>query len=94
MDGLYVVRTSVPARRLSADDAVRSYKSHAKVPSQATSDGTPVHSFQTLLGSLSTIVRNTCRRQGAPAEGPTFEMNTTPSDHQRKALELIRGIQV
>lgn len=172
MDGLYVVRTSVPAKRMSADDAVRSYKSlgkverafrsmktldlhvrpihhhledrvrahiflcmlayyvqwhmaeawrpllfadedqaakatrdpvapaqrskaaKAKVASRETCDGAPVHSLRTLLSSLSTVVRNTCRRQGAPATEPTFEMNTTPTDEQRKALELIRGIQV
>lgn len=172
LDGLYVVRTSVPAKRMSADDAVRSYKSlgkverafrsmktldlhvrpihhhledrvrahiflcmlayyvqwhmaeawrpllfadedqaakatrdpvapaqrsmaaKAKVASRETSDGTPVHSLRTLLSSLSTLVQNTCRRQGAPATEPTFEMNTTPTDEQRKALELIRGIQV
>jgi transposase len=31
LDGLYVVRTSEPAERLSADDAVRSYKNLAQV---------------------------------------------------------------
>ena len=42
-----------PAKR--SDSALR--KAHTRV----LPDSTPVHSFQTLLCELSTIVRNTCR---------------------------------
>ena len=172
LDGLYVVRTSVPAKRLTTEDAVRGYKNLAKVerafrsmktldlnvrpihhhledrvrahiflcmlayyvqwhmaeawrpllfsdedqaakatrdpvaPAQrskaakkkiarrTTEDGAPIHSFRTLLDSLSTLVRNTCRRQGAPEAEASFEMNTLPTLDQRKALELLRGIHV
>jgi hypothetical protein len=173
LDGIYVVRTSVPAQRLATDDVVRSYKmlsqverafrslktidlevrpirhrledrvkahiflcmlahyvawhmieswrellfcdedqqakntrdpvapakrSNAaldKVHSKVLNDGTPVHSFQTLLKNLSSIVSNTCRRQGASTAGePTFNLVTTPSPTQQRAYDLLKSIQV
>jgi transposase len=170
LDGIYVIRTSVPAERLSPDDTVRSYKlltqverafrsfktldlhvrpihhrlesrvrAHifscalayyvqwhlqeawrpltfgdedqeakasrdavapavrsadalGKARSRTTAEGTPVHSFRTLLAELSTIVRNECRRQGAPEGEATFSITTTPTVTQRRALELIDSI--
>ena len=173
LDGLYVIRTSVPAQRLAADDVVRSYKmlsqverafrslktidlevrpirhrledrvkahiflcmlahyvvwhmieswrellfcdedqqakttrdpvapatrSHAaldKVYSKVLDDGTPVHSFQTLLQELSSIVSNACRRPGASTAGePTFEVVTTPNSTQQRAYDLLKSIHV
>jgi hypothetical protein len=173
LDGLYVVRTSVPAQLLDTDDVVRSYKrlsqverafrslktidlevrpirhrledrvkahiflcmlayyvawhmmeswrerlfcdedqqakntrdpvapatrSNAaldKVHSKVLDDGTPVHSFQTLLQDLSNIVSNTCRRQGAStASEPTFNLVTTPSPTQQRAYDLLKSIHV
>jgi transposase len=173
LDGLYVIRTSVPAQRLAADDVVRSYKmlsqverafrslktidldvrpirhrledrvkAHIflcmlahyvvwhmieswrellfcdedqqakntrdpvapatrstaaldKVHSKVLDDGTPVHSFQTLLKDLSSIVSNTCRRPGASTAGePTFEVVTTPRPSQQRAYDLLKSIQV
>jgi len=173
LDGLYVIRTSVPAQRLAADDVVRSYKmlsqverafrslktidlevrpirhrledrvkahiflcmlahyvvwhmieswrellfcdedqqakttrdpvapatrSHAaldKVYSKVLDDGTPVHSFQTLLQELSSIVSNACRRPGASIAGePTFEVVTTPNSTQQRAYDLLKSIHV
>jgi hypothetical protein len=173
LDGLYVIRTSVPAPRLATDDVVRSYKmlsqverafrslktidlevrpirhrledrvkahiflcmlahyvswhmmeswrellfcdedqqakntrdpvapatrSHAaleKVHSKVLDDGTPVHSFQTLLKDLSSIVSNTCRRPGASTAGePTFEVVTTPRATQQRAYDLLKSIHV
>jgi hypothetical protein len=173
LDGLYVIRTSVPAQRLATDDVVRSYKmlsqverafrslktidldvrpirhrledrvkahiflcmlahyvawhmmeswrellfcdedqqakytrdpvapatrskaaldkGHAKV----LDDGTPVHSFQTLLKDLSSIVSNTCRRPGALIAGePTFEVVTTPHATQQRAYDLLKSIHL
>jgi hypothetical protein len=173
LDGIYVVRTSVPADRLATDDVVRSYKrlsqverafrslktvdlevrpirhwledrvkahiflcmlAHyvawhmmeawrpllfadedqqakttrdpvapakrsdaalAKVHTKVLDDGTPVHSFHTLLQHLSSIVSNTCRRHGASTVGePTFNVVTTPSPTQQRAYDLLTSIQV
>jgi hypothetical protein len=173
LDGIYVVRTSVPAQRLATDDVVRSYKmlsqverafrslktidlevrpirhrledrvkahiflcmlAHyvawhmmaswrellfcdedqqakttrdpvapakrsdaalAKVHSKVLNDGTPVHSFHTLLQDLSSIVSNTCRRHEASTAGePTFNLVTTPSPTQQRAYDLLKSIHL
>jgi len=172
LDGIYVIRTSVPSERLAAADAVRSYKrlsdverafrslktidlkvrpirhrlearvrAHIflcmlayyvewhmraawrpllfsdedqaakqtrdpvapakrsaaalrKVHTKVLDDGTPVHSFATLLKDLSRIVRNVCRPRGAGSEAPTFEIVTTPSPTQQRAYDLLKTIAV
>jgi len=172
LDGVYVVRTSVTAERLSAEDAVRSYKSLSqveraframksvdikarpirhhleprvrahlflcmlayyvewhmrevwrplifadedqeakksrdpvapavrseaalrKVQSKVLDDGTQVHSFQTLLKSLSQIVRNRCRLKETGPDGPTVDIVTTPSPEQKRAYDLLDSITV
>jgi len=173
LDGIYVIRTSVPTQRLAADDVVRSYKMLSQVerafrslktidlevrpirhrledrvkahiflcvlahyvvwhmieswrellfcdedqqakntrdpvaPTQRSSaalgkvhakvldDGAPVHSFQTLLKDLSSIVRSTCRRQGASTAGePTFNLVTTTNSTQQRTYDLLKSIQV
>jgi hypothetical protein len=38
-------------------------------------------------------VRNTCRTPSAGADAPTFELLTTATAHQQRALALIRAIQ-
>jgi len=45
------------------------------------------------MAELATIVRNTCRTPSAGADAPTFELLTTASAHQQRALALIRSIQ-
>ena len=172
LDGIYVIRTSVPAARLDAADAVRHYKQLSdverafralktidlkvrpirhrlearvrahiflcllayyvewhmreawrpvlfgdedqaakrtrdpvapakrspaalrKVHTKVLDDGTPVHSFPTLLKELSSIVRNVCRPRSAGAEAPTFELTTTPTPTQQRAYELLKTITV
>ncbi len=173
LDGIYVIRTSVPVPRLAADDVVRSYKmlsqverafrslktidlevrpirhrledrvkahiflcmlahyvvwhmieswrallfcdedqqakhtrdpvapatrSRAaldKVHAKVLDDGTPVHSFQTLLKDLSSIVSNACRRPGASTAGePTFEVVTSPNATQQRAYDLLKSIHL
>ncbi len=74
--------------------AERSQAALAKVASHTLDDGTPVHSFATLLAELSTIVRNTCRTPNAAANAPTFNIVTTPNAKQKHALELIQKITV
>jgi len=76
--------------------AVRSHEALAKVHSRKLADGTPAHSFPTLLADLATIVRNTCRLRGTGnnVDAPVFEMLTIPTPDQQRALDLIKQIQV
>jgi hypothetical protein len=75
--------------------ATRSPAALDKVQAKVLDDGTPVHSFQTLLKDLSSIVSNTCRRPGASTGGePTFEVVTTPHATQQRAFDLLKAIRV
>ena len=74
--------------------AKRSKAVLAKVASKHLDDGTPAHSFSTLLAELATIVRNTCRTPSAGNDAPTFEVTTTPNPKQKRALELLQQIQL
>jgi len=74
--------------------AKRSAKAMKKVHSKRLEDGTVAHSFRTLMASLSTIVRNTCRRQGAGPQEASFTMMTKASAEQERALALIDTITV
>jgi len=164
LDGLYILRTSVPAERLASADVVRSYKLLTRVerafrsfkavdlqvrpihhwteprvrahvflcllayyvewhlerawapllfrdeerpeladpvaPAQRSAaalrkahtkelpDGTPVHSFRTLLAELATLTRNRVLAPGAP-EAAAFEITSTPTPLQSRALALL-----
>ena len=72
--------------------AKRSAAALAKVATHTLDDGTPAHSFASLLEDLSTVVRNTCRTPQAGKHAPTFEILTVPSAKQRRALDLIAQI--
>jgi Transposase DDE domain len=74
--------------------AKRSKAALAKVARHTLEDGTPAHSFSTLLAELATIVRNTCRAPQAAPEAPTFELTTTPNDKQQRAFTLIEQIRL
>ena len=75
--------------------AKRSAQALAKVASHTLDDGTPAHSFSTLLAELATIVRNTCRPNGSSeATSPTFDITTTPNPKQLGAIERLRTITV
>jgi transposase len=82
------------AARHPVAPATRSDAALEKVASKRLSDGSPAHSFRTLLNELATIVRNTCRRRDADASEQTFEIDTTPNPKQRQALELINAIRL
>ena len=169
LDGIYVIRTSLPAEALPAEDAVRYYKrltrverafrsiktvdllvrpihhrlatrvrahiflcmlayyvmwhmqqawaslifadevddsnerdpvapsrpspqARRKASTKRADDGTPLHSFQSLLSSLATIVRNQCCRRGAGRREPRFELTTQPDKHQQRAFKLLSTI--
>ena len=75
--------------------AKRSAQALAKAASHTLDDGTPAHSFSTLLAELATIVRNTCRPNGSSeATAPTFDITTTPNPKQLGAIERLRTITV
>jgi transposase len=172
LDGIYVIRTSEPRSRLSAEDTVRSYKSLAQVehafrslkgidilvrpirhrdeqrvkahlflcmlayyvewhmrkalapllfddeqldqdrknrdpvapatPSASvkkkktvrlTTDGLPIHSFETLLAELGTRCRNRCRIKSDPNSAP-FSHLTEPTPLQQRAFELLQMLPV
>jgi len=74
--------------------ARRSKAALAKVARHMLHDGTPAHSFSTLLAELATIVRNTCRTPKAATDAPTFKVLTTPNAKQQRALELLQQIRL
>ena len=74
--------------------AKRSKAALAKAASHTLDDGTPAHSFATLLAELATIVRNTCRTPNAGPDAPAFAIVTTPNAKQQRALELIQQIRL
>jgi transposase len=55
-------------------------------------DGTPAHSFRTLLDELSTVVRNTCRSHASSTPTRSFEIVTTPNPKQAHAMQLLQTI--
>ena len=73
--------------------AERSATAKAKVARRCHADGTPIHSFQTLLTELATIVRNTCRTS-AEDDAPTFTVTTRPNPLQARAMALIDTLAV
>jgi transposase len=74
--------------------AKRSKAAQAKAASHTLDDGTPAHSFSTLLADLAGIVRNTCRTPNAAPGAPTFQIVTTPSTKQQRAFELLSKIEL
>ena len=74
--------------------AKRSAAAEHKAARHTLDDGTPVHSFRTLLEELSTVVRNTCRTRGSGNDMPTFEIVTTANPKQTRAIELLQSITV
>jgi transposase len=73
--------------------AKRSEAAKIKATSRQLEDGTPTHSFSTLLGELGTIVRNSCRTPNASPDTPTFDVTTIANPKQQRAFELIKSIQ-
>jgi transposase len=72
--------------------AKRSTAALTKARRHTLDDGTPAHSFRTLLDVMSTVVRNTCRTRGSGGDAPTFEIVTTASPKQARAIELLQTI--
>ena len=68
--------------------AERSEAALAKAHTQRLPDGTPVHSFGTLMTELATLTRNRVLPPGAPDEA-AFDMPATPTSLQARALALL-----
>jgi transposase len=73
--------------------AQRSEPAMKKVLSHTLDDGTPTHSFQTLLREMETVVRNTCHAPSSASDAPTFQVTTTQNEKQKRAIELIGQIK-
>jgi transposase len=74
-------RTSIVAPAKRSPAALR------KTTTKTTDDGLKAHSFQSLLGDLATIVKN--RIQSKDKKLQAFDMLTTPTVIQQKALDLL-----
>jgi len=67
--------------------ARRSPKAQRKASRKRTDDGTPVHSFQSLLDHLATITIS--RHQPKHPQIPAFDKTTIPTPVQQRALDLL-----
>jgi hypothetical protein len=63
----------------------------AKARTKRTSEGIPVHSFQTLLADLATLTRNTIVPDLPGA--PSWQQETEPTAQQKKILALLETFQ-
>jgi transposase len=79
------------ARASIVAPAQRSTAAKLKALTKQTADGINVHSFQTLLGDLATIVKN--RIQPNDKNIAAFDMLTHPTATQQRALDLL-GVSV
>ena len=74
--------------------AQRSEAAARKAATKTLDDSSKVHSFQTLLKLLSSIVKDICRIPTAGSDAPTFEVITTPTATQQRAYDLLKAIKV
>ena len=75
------------ARASVVAPAQRSTKAKLKARTKLTSDGLKVHSFQTLLADLATLVKN--KIQPADKNIAAFDMLTLPTPIQQRAMDLL-----
>jgi transposase len=74
--------------------AKRSAEASRKAAEKTLEDGTTVHSFRTLLDHLRTVVRNRCRRPAAQDPAATVDIDTSPTQDQRRAFDLIEAMDL
>jgi transposase len=75
------------ARASIVAPALRSNAARRKAATRKTDEGLKVHSFQTLLSDLATIVKN--RIQPKDKKIPAFDVLTTPTQLQQHAFDLL-----
>jgi len=78
-----------PQRSDPVAPARRSPAATHKAASQQTTDGTPAHSFHTLLEHLATLTRDDITFSPT---GPSIQKLTTATPTQRKAFQLIQAV--
>jgi transposase len=74
-------------RKSIVQPAPRSKAASAKDSSKQTADGSPVHSFRTLLADLGTLAKNRVRLQGV--RGSEYYQLTQATAPQQRALDLL-----
>jgi transposase len=74
--------------------AKRSEAALKKAQTHTLEDGSPTHSFQTLLKELETIVRNTFNTPKSTQGAADFQITTTPNVLQNRALKLLDQIEM
>lgn len=77
-----------PVRADPVAPARRSEAALAKASRHTLPDGTPAHSFRTLLAELATLTRNTVVLPGTPDEA-AIEILATPTPLQARAFALL-----
>ena len=82
------------AKRDPVAAATRSDAALKKVHLHILDDGSEVHSFQTLLHHLSTIIRNICTIPDVDSDAAPIEITTAPNTKQQRAYELLEKITV
>ena len=65
----------------------------AKAALKTTKGDEPVYSFRSLLDHLGSIVRNHCTRD-SKLDMPPIVIDSTPTDYQQKALDLLKEINL
>jgi transposase len=74
--------------------AERSAEAEEKARTKKRADGSPVHSFQSLLSNLGSIVRSTCQSRDAKAGMPSFTIDTQPTSTQQEAFQLLKTMKM
>ena len=74
--------------------AQRSEKALEKAAAKTLEDGTPAHSFKTLLHHMSTITRDNCVQKIDGADDNTFCIDTRPNPKQQRVYDLLAEITV
>ncbi len=85
---LLFVDEAPPSRPDPVAQAPRSAGAQRKDRTQRTAEGHPAHSFQTLLASLGTLVKNRVVPRGAPSDA-AFDLLTQPTPLQQRAFALL-----
>jgi hypothetical protein len=79
--------TAEAARRSVVAPAQRSPRAQRKAATKLTDEGSPVHSFRTLLSDLATVAKN--RILPTAKQPVTFDLITTPTRLQQHAFDLL-----